>query len=169
MEQTFKVSTDTSNIDKSVDTLTQNINNLQKKQIKLVDGEEVQTTEQIKKNLIESEKVVTNLKTGSKTIFKDSDYDKAKTSLYKQLNDLQNDEYNIKQKLINADGEIKNQLEQQLQLVRKQQSEVGKSIAGNGLQDEGRINSYLKERQILTSNLTIAQEKYNQKQISEQL
>jgi hypothetical protein len=163
ISKSMKMGIDSSEVSASIESLGNDLNKLEKKQIKIVDDKQVQVIEQVRKDLIETEKIVKNLETGKTTTFLNYDNVKAQNDLYKQLNSLQRDEFNLKQNLIGKDGEIKTQLQDQLNLVRQQQTEVAKLITSYKLQDDGKINKYLLDRKILTSDLIIAQEQYNKK------
>lgn len=163
IDKSLEVGVNTTEVKKAFTELNNEANKLEKKQIKLIDGKEVQIINQVRKSLLETEKVVKNLETGSRSNLVTFDYKKAQTDLYGQLDSLQKNEFSLKEKMIGQDDVIKNQLQEQLNLVKQQQIEVGKLISSYKLQDEDSINKYLVERQKLTSDLTISQEKYNKK------
>lgn len=100
------------------------------------------------KELDNSEKIITNLV-------------ETQNKLYRELNNLQNEEFSIKQQLIKLDGQDKQLLEEKLNIIRQQQKSTGQLLNQNNLKDTDKNNSILLERLKLTNDLTISQEKYN--------
>lgn len=85
----------------------------------------------------------------------------ATKTLYSELNKLQETEFKIKNQMISAEGEELDILKQQLSLTNQLQSNMGKSIAKNELQDEQQINSYQLKRITLTTQLNKTKAEYN--------
>lgn len=100
------------------------------------------------KELDNSEKVIKRLATTQNT-------------LYRELNNLQKEEFNIKQQLIGLEGKDKQLLEEKLNIIRQQQQATGQLLSQNNLKDSDKNNSVLLERLKLTNELKIAQENYN--------
>jgi hypothetical protein len=151
-------------IAKEIANVSKTMDGMQSKQVKLIDGSQVQVVETIKKSLIETQKIIANYSKGGTSITDISslNYAKAQKSLYGELNKLQKDEFTLKGEIIGKDGLIKNELEKQLGLVKQQQTEVGKLVNSYNLRSEDNISKNLKDRAVLTSDLIIKQEKYNQ-------
>ena len=148
----------------SVKTMSNAVNELQSKQLKIVNGDEVQKIENIKKSLLETQKIIKNYKDGESTSTSSTtslNYAKAQKELYGQMNKLQKDEFTLKGQLIGKDGLIKTELEKQLGLVKSQQTEVAKLVNLYGVKGEDNISKNLRDRATLVSNLIIKQETYN--------
>lgn len=152
------------NVNKQANDLSKNIDNLQKKQVKIIDDNTVQVIEQVKKNLLETQKIIYDFKNNKLTEVNTSDYAKVQKDLYSQLNKLQNDEFNIKQKLISADQETSNELSRQLSLINEQKKSLGNNIVNYNLKNESEIEKLTNSRVKLQSDLNIKATQYNKTQ-----
>lgn len=158
------VNVDISKAVNQIGQLTDNVHNLQKSQVKIVDGEEVQLTENLKNNLIETQRIVTNLKNNKVTIFDTNDYAKAQSTLYSQLDNYQKQEYAIKQKMVGADTEVTAEYQKQLDLIAGQVNYNKQLLVDNNLVDDVKENDLLQSKAILQSNLNVKIDEANKAQ-----
>lgn len=154
-------------VNKQTNDLGKNIDNLQKKQVKIVDDDTVQVIEQAKKSLLETQKIIYDFKNNKITEVNTNDYAKVQKDLYGQLNKLQNSEFAIKQKLIGADRETTSELNKQLALISEQKKSLGNNIVNYNLKNESEIEKLTNSRLRLQSELNIKQTQYNKQQDEE--
>lgn len=86
----------------------------------------------------------------------------AKVGIYKQLNDLQKVEFNLKKQMTTAEGGHYNELNRQLQITKQLQASAGVALKNGNLVDEVETNKLLKERLSLRNKLDVSVSKANQ-------
>lgn len=92
MSQTPVFNFDTSHIKSDIEDIDNTLGKLTKKQIKFINGEQVQIIEQMEKSLTESEKIITNIKSQTISNTKMFDYtqlEKFNNELYKQMDTIE--------------------------------------------------------------------------------
>jgi len=139
-------------LNKELATMRNNPNKYYKKEVSVDDNyknlmSQYNTQFKIKQSHLEESQIIEN-----------------KNNLYKELNNLQNEEFTIKQKMVNSNTETNQLLQSNLNIIKQQQAQVGKNIVDNKVQDNAKINEYLTTRQKLTTNLNVSETAYNQKQ-----
>lgn len=88
-------------------------------------------------------------------------------ALYKELGNLQKNEYGLKQQILTAEGSQYTELKRQLDVTKQMQSLTGKAINNTGSSNEELNNKFLRERIDLTNNLKLAEAKATDKGYTE--
>lgn len=146
--------------------LMQDVDKINKKTVKIFSDGETKKITEIQSGLKNTLKIIEDSKNGlSADII--SNPLKAQKQLYSELNKLQQNEFNIRQKLLTADGQRSEIYKQMLATARQMQTELGKTINSNGLNDAKSNNELLQRRINLTNNLKIAQIDLNEKQAAD--
>jgi TP901 family phage tail tape measure protein len=151
---------------KNLDDLKKTFTELSKTNIKIFDSGAYSQIQTLKNSMGELLKVTNNFNNqGDKTstnysVSGSKDLENQKT-LYRELNNLQQAEYKLKQQLITADGSQYTELNKQLETTRQMQSAVGRAINKTGLTDEKQTNDLLRQRIELTNSLKLVETKNN--------
>jgi TP901 family phage tail tape measure protein len=111
--------------------------------------------EQFKKNIIETEQVIYDFKNNKLIELNTADYAKAQNTLYKELGNLQSQEYKIKEEMVGADQGITRELQKQLEITTKQADQIRNILTTNKLQDSEKETVLLNQKSILQSKLNI--------------
>ena len=155
--QTFNL--DTTKATDSIREINKEMDRIDKKQFRFTDDEQVEYIENVRKNLIETQKVVENLNSNKTKTTITEDYKKA----YDELAKLQKQEFSIKEKMIGKNKEQTTELQKQLDIVKQYQNDIGKTINKYNIPNKESFNNdLLKARNIEQSKLNIKQNEYNQ-------
>lgn len=150
---------DTTKATDSIREINKEMDRIDKKQFRFTDDEQVEYIENVRKNLIETQKVVENLNSNKTKTTITEDYKKA----YDELTKLQKQEFSIKEKMIGKNKEQTTELQKQLDIVKQYQNDIGKTINKYNIPNKESFNNdLLKARNIEQSKLNIKQNEYNQ-------
>lgn len=148
--------------EKSLEKLAKTLREIQgmsKYKIQLMSDGEVKVVTDINNQLKETVRTVKNLTNGNTDISIIGDVDKNKKNAYSEIVQLQKVEYDLKTKLLTADGEYAKVLQEQLNYTQQISKESVSSVSKSNLADETLYNNLLKERSILEDKYAIAKSK----------
>lgn len=148
--------------EKSLEKLAKTLREIQgmsKYKIQLMSDGEVKVVTDINNQLKETVRTVKNLANGNTDISIIGDVDKNKKNAYSEIVQLQKVEYDLKTKLLTADGEYAKVLQEQLNYTQQISKESVSSVSKSNLADETLYNNLLKERSILEDKYAIAKSK----------
>lgn len=148
--------------EKSLEKLAKTLREIQgmsKYKIQLMSDGEVKVVTDINNQLKETVRTVKNLTNGNTDISIIGDVDKNKKNAYSEIVQLQKVEYDLKTKLLTADGEYAKVLQEQLNYTQQISKESVGSVSKSNLADETLYNNLLKERSILEDKYAIAKSK----------
>lgn len=145
-------------LEKLAKTLSE-IQGMSKYKVQLMSDGEVKVVTDINNQLKETVRTVKNLTTGSTDISIIGDVDKNKKNAYSEIIQLQKTEYDLKTKLLTADGEYAKVLQEQLNYTQQISKESLNSVSKSNLADETLYNNLLKERSILEDKYAVAKSK----------
>ena len=165
LNKTFNL--DTGQATESLKNMNEEMNRVDKRELKFVDDKQVEYVENIRKNLIETQKVVEEIKDGkvksTKTTISE-DYVKA----HNELKKLQKQEFDIKGKMIGKDKEQTGELQKQLNVVQQYQSEIKNLTSSYNVNGKESFDKdLLREKTVLQSKLNMKQTEYINKQQEE--
>lgn len=148
--------------EKSLEKLAKTLREIQgmsKYKIQLMSDGEVKVVTDINNQLKETVRTVKNLTNGNTDISIIGDVDKNKKNAYSEIVQLQKVEYDLKTKLLTADGEYAKVLQEQLNYTQQISKESVSSVSKSNLADETLYNNLLKERSMLEDKYAIAKSK----------
>lgn len=160
---------DFSNITKELETLKKEFNKLQNVKINIDTTGSYTQIEQLKNDANEILNIVKKYNTEGKLISVSSSITRqnndlvAQKDIYNKLNALQEDEFRIKTKLLNASKEETTILKSRLSLNQGLQKEGNTFLSNNNLTDEKQYNELLTRRKDLEYELSLAQAKATNK------
>ncbi len=137
---------------KSLEELAKTLKEIQgmsKYKIELMSDGQLRVITDVNNKLKETIRTVQNLTTGSSSVSISGDVDKNKKAVYDEIVKLQKTEYDLKTKLLTADGEYAKVLQEQLNYTQQINRENINSVSKSKLADEAQYNNLLKERSIL--------------------
>lgn len=95
------------------------------------------------------------------TKLNNTDFLNRQKNAYANLNQLLNEEYSVKRKLVTAEGEYKSKLEESLITNRLLQNEQNKNVKDNNLKNQELENNLLKQQESLLNEVNLLKSKNN--------
>lgn len=135
------------------------IEDVSKYKVELMADGQVKVVTEVNNQLKETVKVIQNLSNGNKSISISSNVDKEKKNAYNEIIKLQKTEYDLKNKLISADGEYAKVIQEQINYAQQLQKVTKQEIDKTNLSDAKMYNEILKERSVLESKLNLQKSK----------
>lgn len=142
------------------------IKDISKYKVELMSDGQVKVAQQFNNELNQTVRTIKNLNTGSSSVSISGDIESKKKEAYSEIVKLQKTEYDLKNKLISADGEYARVLQEQLNYTRQLKDITLKEVNGGQLADEKLHNQILKERGILEDKLVLTRSKSNTNNIN---
>lgn len=149
---------DIKNIEEVAKALSK-IEDISKYKVELMADGQVKIVTEVNNQLKETVKVIQNLTNGNKSISISSNVDKEKKDAYNEIIKLQKTEYDLKNKLISADGEYAKVIQEQINHAQQLQKVTKQEIDKTNLSDAKIYNEILKERSSLESKLNLQKSK----------
>lgn len=137
------------------------IQGLSKYKVELMSDGQKRVVTDVNNELKETIRTVKNLSTGDTNISISGNLDKNKKDIYNEIIKLQKTEYELKTKLLTADGEYAKVLQEQLNYTQQISRESIENVNKTNLSDETLYNNLLKERSILENKLNVEKAKIN--------
>lgn len=137
------------------------IQGLSKYKVELMSDGQKRVVTDVNNELKETIRTVKNLSTGGTNISISGNLDKNKKDIYNEIIKLQKTEYELKTKLLTADGEYAKVLQEQLNYTQQISRESIENVNKTNLSDETLYNNLLKERSILENKLNAEKSKIN--------
>lgn len=147
---------------KSLEELAKTLREIQgmsKYKVELMSDGQVRVVTDVNNKLKETVRTVKNLTTGNTDISISGNVDKNKKDVYSEIIQLQRTEYDLKTRLLTADGEYAKVLREQLDYTQQMSKESIKSVNSSNLSDEALYNKLLKERSGLEDKLNLTKSK----------
>ena len=148
--------------EKSLEGLAKTLREIQgmsKYKVELMSDGQLKVITDVNNKLKETVRTVQNLTTGNTDVSIIGDVDKNKKSAYSEILQLQKTEYDLKTKLLTADGEYSKVLQEQLNYTQQISKESLNNVSKSNLADETLYNNLLKERSILEDKYAVAKSK----------
>lgn len=144
---------------KSLDELAKTLREIQglsKYKVEIMPDGQKKIITDVNNKLKETVRTIQNLTTGDTTLSISGDMDKNKLNSYNEIIKLQKMEYDLKTKLLTADGEYSRVLQEQLNYTQQISKESIENVSKSNLADENLYNNLLKERVALENKYATA-------------